>query len=242
MLQKLKKSLLTGFLSSRCLLPAHCLICFSGLTNKHFICPSCYQALAKNTPACSQCAEPLTGYTSLTQCPACIKNPPAFNQVTAPWLYSPPFSQLVWEFKYQHNLLAGYFILELLHQELSRHPNSYQLLTVVPGQKQRIRQRGLHAPTWLAVRLSLLTNLPFKPQALTRIKNLTSQQTLTKRARWLNPKGAFKANSQLVANKNLLLLDDVLTTGASCHWAAKELINQGAANVDVLVTARTPKK
>lgn len=234
------KKLLAGFLFSRQFLPASCLLCFCQLTSKHYLCTACYQALAKNTLACHVCAEPLTT-ANLALCPVCTRQRPAFNQVFAPWLYEQPYKQLVREFKYQQQLLAGYFILQLLQQQLSPLASNYQLLTVVPGQKNRLRKRGLHAPSWLAKRLGLLVNLPFEPKALVRIKNIASQQKLAKKARWLNPAGALTANPQLVAGKRVLLLDDVLTTGASCHWAAEALLSQGASQVDVLVAARTPK-
>lgn len=249
----LQKHWLQGFLASRKLFPAQCLLCLEGITNKNYLCSVCFNSLIKNTFACSSCAEPMPALSFRTEkllCSRCAKKLPAFNQVLAPWLYANPYKQLITEFKYQQNLAAGYLIVQMLASylnSLSATDNNpagslpYQLLLVMPGQKHRTRQRGIHAPTWLAQRLSLLTDIKFEPKALKLKKNISSQQTLSQRERWFNPAGAFIADAQQVENKHILLLDDVLTTGASCHWAADELLNQGAKQVDVIIAARTAK-
>ncbi|GLR64775.1 ComF family protein [Marinospirillum insulare] len=224
---------------SRLLLPGICLICLEPLIGERDLCHCCKSQLPSNLICCQFCAEPLITQVEPLICNACYKAPVALNQALASWLYLPPFSQLIWEFKYTQNLAAGYLLLDLLRDTLSNKSKNYDCLVVIPGQKARIKQRGYHAPTWLAKRLALLSGLTFYKRGLKRIKDIPSQQDLGRKARWLNPRGAFKASAD-IAGKKVLLLDDVITTGASAHWAADELKRQGAISVDLLATAKTP--
>lgn len=238
---KLHRKLFYWHRRSRLWLPGSCLVCMQPLLGERDLCQPCALQLPANSICCYLCAEVLSPEYAKHQprlCKYCVKKPAAFNQVLAPWLYKNPFNKLVWEFKYTKNLAAGYLLVDLLFDALMANNKTYDCLVVIPGQKKRIQQRGYHAPTWLAKRLSLLTGIPFLKNGLIRIKDIQSQQDLNRKARFLNPKGAFKANPQL-ANQKVLLLDDVITTGASAHWAADELKQQGAASVDVLAAAKT---
>lgn len=223
---------------ARLLLPGTCLVCLQALLSERDLCKACEKQLASNLVCCQFCAEPLTHNEQPLICKNCHKAPAAFDKVLAPWLYHPPYSQLIWEFKYSKNLAAGFLLLDMLFDTLNNHNKSYDCLVVIPGQKNRIKQRGYHAPSWLAKRLALLSGLPFYKKGLIRIKDIPSQQDLGRKARWFNPKGAFKAAPEM-AGKRVLLLDDVITTGASTHWAADELKRQGALGVDVIATAKT---
>lgn len=224
---------------SRLLLPGSCLICMQPLVGERDLCLTCAKQLPANTHCCQLCANTLPAEHQPPICHHCFKAPAAFDQAFAPWLYLPPYSQLIWEFKYTKNLAAGYLLLDLLFDTLSNKNKIYDCLVVMPGQKARIKKRGYHAPTWLAKRLALMCNLNFKKDGLKRIKDIPSQQDLGRKERWLNPKGAFKASRKL-AGKKVLLLDDVITTGASAHWAADEIKQKGAISVDLLATAKTP--
>lgn len=228
---------------SRLLLPGTCLICMQPLLGERDLCHPCKLLLPANLICCDWCAESLSSDYAKHQpriCRECAKNPAAFDKVLAPWLYKNPFNKLVWEFKYTKNLAAGYLLVDLLFDALIKHNQTYDCLVVIPAQKKRIQQRGYHAPSWLAKRLSLLTSIPFLKNGLIRVKDIQSQQGLSRKERFLNPKGAFKATSQ-IAGKKVLLLDDVITTGASAHWAADELKKQGATSVDVLAAAKTAR-
>lgn len=228
---------------SRSLLPGTCLFCKQPLTCRQDLCPACRRLLPLNNWPCQACAEPLQPETQPPLCRYCRQHQPAFDRVIAPWLYQPPYSQLIWQFKYSRRLVAGYLLLDLLNQSYQQLQQetalNYTALLVIPEQKERTKLRGYHAPSWLAARLSLTSGLAWRPNWLRRIKNLPSQQGLSRKLRWLNPQGALRAAPE-VAGGNLLLLDDVVTTGASSHWAAYELKRQGAKQVDILTCAKTP--
>lgn len=236
---KIQKKLFYWHRRSRILLPGTCLICLQPIMGERDLCQPCTKQLPSNLIYCQLCAEPLTHQSQPFLCKYCLKSPAAFDKVLAPWLYKHALGQLIWEFKYAKNLPAGYLLLDLLADTLKNNHQTYDYLVVMPGQKERIKQRGYHAPSWLAKRLALMCNLNFNKDGLKRIRDIPSQQDLGRKERWLNPKGAFKASKKL-AGKRVLLLDDVITTGASAHWAADEVKRQGAISVDLLATAKTP--
>lgn len=224
---------------SRLLLPGECLVCAEPVAHPQDLCVACRDELPANRCCCAHCAEPLPllHTANKLRCARCGSQPPAFDRVSAPWLYAPPLDQLLMRFKYHRDRTAGYLLLDLLLEQLPE--GSHDALLVIPGQRERIRERGLHAPGWLASRLARHQGWTYRPEWLLRQKAITSQQELGRKARWLNPRGAFKA-SLAVEGKTLLLLDDVITTGATVHWASQALKAAGALRVDVMCVARTP--
>ncbi|SFB79833.1 comF family protein [Marinospirillum celere] len=227
--------------SLRTWLPGECLVCTQPVKTTQDLCTHCFSQLAYNRYCCTRCAEPLLSQRKDLLCRSCQETPPAFDQVLAPYLYAPPLDALLLNFKKNAKRTAGSLLLDLLMAELKTHPALQQAeaLVAIPGQKDRLRQRGIDPPAWLAQRLAWQLKQPFLTQGLKRCRNITSQQELSRKKRWLNPQGAFVA-SQEVKGKKLLLVDDVVTTGATCHWAARELKEKGAASVTVIAAARTP--
>jgi len=226
--------------SKRQALAGECLLCYRPVKTPWDLCTACWADLPFNTHCCSRCAEPLPSQANPLICASCQEKPPAFDQVFAPFLYQPPLDRLLLSFKKHAQRTAGSLLVDLLLFELEKYElneNSPTLLAI-PGQTSRIRQRGIDPPSWLAQRLSWQLGLAFEPQKLKRCKKTKSQQQLSRKKRWLNPQGAFYASD--VEGRRLLLIDDVVTTGATCHWAARELKNKGAAEVTVIATCRTP--
>ena len=222
-------------------LPGECLICAQPVKTNWDLCPGCLKQLAYNRQACIRCAEPMASQPSDLLCRSCQETPPAFEQVLAPFLYAPPLDRLLLNFKTHGKRTAGSLLVDLLVAELRDHPRVHQAdaLVAIPGQKDRLRQRGIDPPSWLSQRLAWQLKRPFLTQGLKRCRNITSQQELSRKKRWLNPQGAFVANPR-VDGMNILLIDDVMTTGATCHWAARELKEKGAASVTVIAACRTP--
>lgn len=221
-------------------LPGECLICMAPVRLPEDICNACRVSLPANQRACQHCAEPLSDYAGTSPqgwCATCTLTPPAFDQVYAPWRYQPPLDRLLLRFKYHQDLCAGSLWLDLLQPALQQMQSPIDAFLCIPSQQARIRQYGLSAPFWLAQRLAWINGLPFQPDWLQRRTSCPPQQTLNRKQRWRNPARTFQASGQ-VAGRHLLLIDDVMTTGATLHWAAHTLKQKGAARVDVLVAAR----
>ena len=111
------------------------------------------------------------------------------------------------------------------------------VLCAVPLSNKRRRQRGFDQAVLLAEELSAMIGIPFLP-VLARIRHTRTQQGLTRRERLINVKDAFapkkKADLQAVAGKSILLVDDVVTTGATAAECKRVLMELGAAEVRVI--------
>jgi len=113
----------------------------------------------------------------------------------------------------------------------------YDVISFVPDIPQRRRDRGYVAPQLIARELSRLTRKPYV-ELLERVEH-TPQVGAGKQARWRQVKGSFKAkNSEVMAGKRILLLDDVITTGATVTECAKQLKRAGSGPVYVAAVAK----
>ena len=109
----------------------------------------------------------------------------------------------------------------------------------VPISKKRYKLRGYNQSSLLAKEFAEIFNLEFDKEVLIKIKNNPRQSTLSQEERFLNTQGVYKINKNAkIINKNILLLDDVFTTGATCNECAKVLKEAGAKKVGVFTIAK----
>ena len=127
---------------------------------------------------------------------------------------------------------------ELLKPELPDFSDK-ALIVPIPAHKARISLRGYNQAELLAQKLSQKTNLPFNPEILVKIKNTPSQTSLSGLERMLNIKNSFSVKThEYIKNKKIILVDDIITTGATLSEAARVLKEAGALMVAGLVVAR----
>jgi len=193
--------------------------------------------------SCQVCALPLP--TAGLTCGQCLKQPPAFEQVIAPWTYRFPLDSLITRFKHQSQWPLGRLLGELLAQALrERFDNGLprpDLLLPVPMAARRLRQRGYNQAAMLANWLAQSLEIRTDEHCLRRIQDTLAQQGLDARARRRNLLQAFAlAPGAEVEGLHLAVVDDVLTTGATAESLARLLIKAGARRVDVYCLARTP--
>lgn len=221
-----------------------CLLCSEVVEEASAICSACETELPWLGEQCRTCALPLPA-SGLT-CGQCLRQPPAFEQVAAPWSYSFPVDTLITRFKHGAKWPFGRLLGELLGQYL-QHRFDEDLprpdaLVPVPLANQRLRRRGFNQAAMLARWLSEQLQIACDESLLLRVQDTSAQQDLNAEARKRNLRHAFAlAPNASVAGRHLALIDDVLTTGATVQTLAKMLINAGAARVDVYCLARTPK-
>ncbi len=116
--------------------------------------------------------------------------------------------------------------------------NQFDLIMPIPLHPTRLRERGYNQSALIAQKLSKEFNIPLINNNLIRIRNTPSQTNLNKKERWTNIKGAFKIKYPTNINKKFtLLIDDLLTTGATTSEAALTLKKSGAKKVGVLTIA-----
>jgi ComF family protein len=223
----------------------HCLICDEPSDLPIVgICSACEIDQPWLGPHCSLCALPLPA-AGLT-CGNCLKHPPSFNRVIAPWRYAFPVDTLITRFKHQAKLPLGHLLTELLAQHLqhlfAEGQNRPDLLLPVPLSKQRQRQRGFNQAQLLCQWLSPLLNVPVYSTWVMRLIDTPAQQQLDAKTRRRNLRSAFALTPKAcVQGKHVALVDDVLTTGATAETLARLLKRAGAAQVDVYCLARTPR-
>ncbi|MDB5993331.1 MAG: amidophosphoribosyltransferase [Pseudomonas sp.] len=222
----------------------HCLLCGEVADDATPICMACETELPWLGDHCQTCALPLAA-AGLT-CGQCLHEPPAFEQVIAPWTYAFPLDSLITRFKHSAKWPFGRLLAELLVQSL-QHRFEEDLdrpdaLVPVPLAARRLRKRGFNQAAMLARWLSVSLDIPCDESLLTRTQDTSAQQDLKAEARKKNLRNAFALTPDATINgRHLALVDDVLTTGATAQALARLLMDAGVARVDVYCVARTPK-
>lgn len=221
-----------------------CLLCDEPADSAHSLCVSCESELPWLGARCQICALPLP-HAGLT-CGGCLRRPPRFDRVEAPWRYAFPVDSLITRFKHQAKWPLGRLLGELLSHHLlhafDEGLTRPDLLLPVPLAERRQRQRGFNQAALLARWLGEQLHLPLQHHWLQRVIDTPAQQQLDAATRKRNLRRAFAlAPASAVSGLHLALVDDVLTTGATAESLARLLKKAGAARVDIYCLARTPK-
>ena len=213
-----------------------CLLC-GGSSDQDLLCPACAGSLPElPKPGCPRCALPTPmGET----CGRCLAKPPHFDAALALFNYDFPLDKLVQSYKYAHRLSLGSY----LGKQLAAACNKLvaDLIIPLPLHPERLRERGFNQALELARPLSKALHIPIDATSCTRTRNTPAQANLAWREREKNIRGAFHCSADF-GGKQLLLIDDVMTTGASLNECARTLKLHGANSVTVLVLARALPK
>ncbi len=227
--------------------PDRCFICTLPIARRQDcgICDSCWNktiALQIRPPRCSSCGLPFQSFYDDSEhlCADCILQMPSFSGARSFGYYTAELSRLIQEFKFHGRrnlvellapLLAGTFFDNWARED-------FDLIAAVPLHQKRKRQRGYNQSDLLARSLSSRIAIPHQ-QVLMRIRSTLPQVGLTDSQRQENVRNAFRCrNPELVLQKRILLIDDVMTTGATVASAAQALMDGGALRVSVLTVAR----
>ena len=218
-------------------LPSQCAVCRAWPAQP--VCEACVARFAQPVPRCQTCALPLPA--GVTQCGACLRHPPALDACHAAVPYAFPWAGLMARYKFTP--LPGWSgtLATLLRSTPWVEPALEQAdwLLPMPLSPQRLRERGFNQSLELARHLA-----PAKvaPHLLLRIRHTPSQSSLPRAQRLRNVEGAFAVDplhSDRLRGQRIVLVDDVMTSGASLFAAAQALRQAGAAHITGLVFART---
>lgn len=200
------------------------------------ICRNCWGAIKRYTgPSCRICFEPFVSEHS-TICGECLGKPPPFSKALSFGLYSGVLLEAIHLLKFSGlRRLAGPLAKLLLELPI---PDADGIMPV-PVTPKTLRTRGFNQTLLLSVVLSKERNIPVFMDTLHKRRETPPQIGLGAKERAANLKGAFEARGRLDA-KRLILLDDVMTTGATARECSKTLIKAGAEEVTVITLARAP--
>jgi ComF family protein len=144
----------------------------------------------------------------------------------------------VHKFKYDGVTALAEPLGTLVTEYWSRHPIPADVLVPVPLHKDRLRRRGFNQAALLAHQLSKQVDLPVDEQTLVRQRATASQVDLDTEKRKQNVRDAFRCRTSALANRRVLLIDDVCTTGATLEACAAALKDSGSRCVQALTLAR----
>lgn len=204
------------------------------------LCAHCVALLPWYTaPRCPQCALP---NVSGTLCGICLQHSPAFDHTLTAFRYAYPLDRLLHQFKYHQQLSLGHLLATSLLDHLPTFPGQEQphILMAMPMHPNRVRERGFNHALELAKQVHRHWQIPLEIHGCTRVIDTPTQAGMDMKTRTRSLRGAFTTQSQW-HGKHVVVVDDVMTTGASMHAVAKVLKNAGAKRVTALVLARTLK-
>ena len=226
------------------LYPRNCLQCGAPSPEPFgYICWDCFSETPKiEPPFCARCGDPVAGSVEHSYpCFACARETPAFDGARSAVRYEGAVGNALRDLKYHHALWLTGDLAELLFNCLqAEYPDiGFDLITAVPLHPPRRRERGFNQSALLGAALARRLGIPFSERMLRRVRPTVSQTGLTAPQRAANVCGAFRigwfARPQ---GRRILLVDDVMTTGATVNACAKALKQEGAASVHVVTAAR----
>ncbi len=215
-------------------LPSRCLAC--GLSPGDPVCANCAHDYFPQVLRCRRCALRIPAGEL---CGACLRDPPRFAAAWACADYAPPVSGMVLALKSSARLDLALPLARMLARTLPAAEAPADCVAPVPLSPERRTERGYNQSELLASALAQEARLPLEAQLLLRVRHGVPQQALALDARRRNVRGAFAAARPL-QGRAVLLVDDVMTTGATLDEAAGALLSAGASRVCVAVVARTP--
>lgn len=223
----------------RLVLPPRCLLCGAAGDGGRDLCAGCRADLAVNAPCCPRCAMPLA--TPAPACGQCLRREPPFARAWAPLRYAHPLDLLEARFKFRADLAAGRVLSSLMIERVAIDaPELPGLLIPIPLHAARLRERGYNQTLELLRPLAQTLGAPLRADALVRVRATPPQTGLDAAARRRNLRGAFAVASNASLPAHVAVFDDVMTTGATLHAAAKALRRAGVERVEAWVCARVP--
>lgn len=223
----------------RLLYPARCPVCREAADEATGLCVDCSGRLPWLISACSSCALPLgDAQRADIACGECVRRSPPLQFVQASFLYGFPLDRLLPRFKFHRDLACGRLLSQWMLPACVAAPRPHALLPV-PLHATRLRERGYDQALELARPLARALDLPLRAD-LVRMRATAAQSSLDAGARRRNLRGAFVVDARRPLPEHVALVDDVMTTGATLHAAARALHRAGVARVDAWVCARVP--
>ncbi|MDR2782119.1 MAG: ComF family protein [Holosporaceae bacterium] len=237
MLASLKQFILNAF--DVCF-PLMCCNC-GEIVDSEGICPKCWKKIKWiSEPKCKICGTPFE--VNITEiCVNCLNNRPNFDQVIAVFEYDDSSRNILLKFKHGDATYLCPQLATWIYRASKDAIQNADLLVPVPIHFFKRLKRKYNQSELLARELEKMSGITYEPRILQKSKRTPQQEGLSKNMRLQNVRGSFSVNEKyesILQQKTVVLVDDVLTTGATANECAKVLKKHGAEKVIVLVVAR----
>jgi ComF family protein len=229
------------------LLPPHCAACNAPVDAPGRLCPDCFRRTGFITePVCTRCGVPfanaaLGGPERL--CPGCRNTPPVFRRARAALRYDAQGRRLILPFKHADRTELCAVLAPLMARAGAALLREIDLLVPVPLHRRRLFSRRYNQAALLAVAVARIAGQPYLLDALQRGRATASLGEKSAAERAAEVAGAFTVRATRaprLAGRRILLIDDVMTSGATANACATALLAAGVTSVDVLAAARVP--
>ncbi len=226
-------------------LPPLCLSCGAVVGEPGSLCPACWAAMEfLAAPLCDACGHPFDvdpGIGAAMLCAPCLAKAPPWGRARAVLRYDGASKPLILRFKHADRLEGAPAFARWMARAGADLLECAELVVPVPLHRWRLLARRYNQAAVLALALARLGGVPALPDALVRVRRTLPQGHMDRDQRRRNVSGAFAVPPRRraqVAGRRVLLVDDVLTTGATAGECARVLRANGAAAVDVLTLGR----
>ena len=229
------------------LIPLRCLVCEGYILQHGMVCAECFKMLPFITdPRCRLCGQPFlssqqAGPDSI--CIECLEISPSYVIARAPFCYTGPIPSLIARFKYGGDLGLAKSLGTYMFKEMQDILKSSDLLLPVPLHRTRLKKRGYNQALLLAKVLSRLSQVPYCLQGLERSQNTQSLARKNRAERYIFLREIIHVCKEyedfLRLKKHIVIIDDILTTGATveaCIWALQKVTQ---AKISIATFART---
>ena len=200
-------------------LPPRCALCASMIRGQAGLCGPCFQSMQFLTdPLCDQCGRPTSVKENSPVCAPCLSAPPPYDWMRAAFAYDDASRSLILALKYRDDIILP-----------------------VPLHWRRYLARRFNQSAALAAALAGRVQATYAPDWVERTRNTPPMKAMTRKQRAENVRGAFEVNSarqSQLQGRNVVLVDDVYTSGATIEELSAELRACGVARIGVVVVAR----
>lgn len=227
------------------LFPPRCVACGAATSAAHGVCVPCFESLRFiASPQCDCCGVPFEYDPQMSdaQCGACLVSRPAYHKARAVFAYDDTSRRMITQFKYSDRVERANSYAAWMARAGAALIADSDVLVPVPLHLWRLLQRRYNQAALLAYSVSDLCHLPVWSDALLRVRHTPPQASLDRTARLENVKTAFAVNrdyGSALAGKRVLLVDDVMTTGATIEACTRTLLSAKVEQVNVVTLART---
>lgn len=192
-----------------------------------------------SSPFCPQCGAPVVAGET---CRECDEHPPLFDRLRSWAVFDGPVRSALHRLKYRRDLGLGEILAQPLVNIIQEEKWDFDMVLPIPLSKGHLRQRGYNQAQIIALPVALKLKKECISKGVMRIKDTSSQIALSPHERYINLQDAFYANPAKLKDRNILLIDDVATTGATLNSCAGALRDAGVKTIYCLTVAKALRK